>query len=718
MPLIRKAKGKLMKTTKTIAALALAFALAFVLAACGGSAGSSASSSTSGESASASSAATGELAGKPWVTSIIQGNLPAETPDAKDDLYTHYDYEYLAAHQEQPSSTMQEYAAELQTVNLAVIKDKSKSGHDLDQLRILFEQASDTEALQKTGLSDLQPYLDRIDAVTSIEEMNALLSADDFPFSPFVLTYFTLKDTRDVNIVSVSANLALVDTMAVGGAYYQDTDDPQAQESMETAIMNMASMSLVDLMSAGMTQDEVKEAFATALAFEKAHGKYCDYNGKYSQMDFGAKAEAARKGYFTLDELCAACPNFPMKATLEKLGKGGSPTYASTPEWLEAFNGVWTDDNIEAIKLVAKMKVLAETRPYRDPTVLNQMLEGAGQPAKDAEAFAYEACNQQDTFAIVLARTYIDTALGPDAKTRLTALAQELVDTYKGLVDNTAWMGEESQKRVIEKLDHMTLNVLEPVGGYYDFSGVELTPTDKGGTLLGNYLKLRQYRLDQESKMVGQPAVAACPWFFVRPTEMNAFYDPTSNSINIYPGFVTSLMYSADMSDSDLLAGIGFTIGHEISHGFDYQGAQFDAYGSPNPVFADADADAFVLKCSTLASYYKTIEIAPGTMANGENVVTEAAADLNGMQAILELAAKDAGTDYDKLFGRVSYVWAEVTPEATLPNLLLDTHPLNTLRVNVNAQMFDPIYKALGVSEGDGMYLAPDQRINIWGANA
>ncbi len=709
-----------MKRIKELTAMALAFAVAAVLVACGGNAGGSASSSGSGESASAiaSSAATAELYGSPWTTSIVQGNLPAEQPEAKDDLYTHYAYDYLAAHQTQPMSAMQEYAAELQAVNLSVIGDSSKTSHDLDQLRIFFEQASDTEAIQKAGLGELQPYLDRIDAVKSIDEMNALLTADDFPFSPFVLTNITLADTRDVNIVAVSANLALVDTVSVGGTYYQDTNDPQMQQTMEAAVQNMATMPLVDLMSAGMSQAEVQEAFATVLAFEKVHGKYVDYNGKYSMQDFGAAAEAVRDSYFTLDELCAACPNFPMKATLDKLGKGGSPKYASTREWLEAFNGVWTDDNIEAIKLVAKMKVLAETRPYRDPSVLNQTLEAYGQPTKTAEAFAYEACNQQDTFAIVLAQTYVDTALGPDAKTRLTGLAQELVATYKGLVDNTAWMGEESQQRVIEKLDHMTLNVLEPVGGYYDFSGVELTPTDQGGTLLGNYLKLRQYRLDQESKMVGQPAVAACPWFFVRPTEMNAFYDPTSNSVNIYPGFVTSLVYSADMSDQDLLAGAGFTIGHEISHGFDYQGAQFDAYGTPNPVFADADVDAFVLKCSTLALYYSKIEVAPGTNVSGETVVTEAAADLNGMQAILELAKKDANVDYGKFFARISNVWAQVVLEATLPNLVLDTHPLNNLRVNVNAQMFDPIYDALGVAEGDAMYLAPNERINIWGPNA
>ena len=729
-----------MKSYKKITALIFALVMALALVSCGGNTGSSANSSGNGSSASASessasasaseavsessastsasSAATGELAGKPWVTSIIQGNLPAEAPSIKDDLYTHANYEYLAAHQTQPSLAMKDYAAELQTTNLAAIKDTSKSSHDLDQLRIFFNQAADTETLQKTGLADVQPFLDRIDAVTSIEDMNALLKADDFPFSPFVLSYITLIDTRGVNVVNVSANLALVNSISVGGSYYQDSDDPQTQQTMLAAIQNAASMSLFDLMSTGITQEELKAKFPTLLDFEKAHGKYVDSQGHWSQQDFGAMAEAARNSYFTLDELCAACPNFPMKETLEKMGKASSPTYVSTREWLEAFNGVWTNDNIEAIKLIAKMQVLAETRPYRDPSALNKTLEASGVPVADAETFAYEACNQQSTFAIFLAGNYVKEALGPNAQERLTKLSQNLVDTYKSLVDNTPWIGEESQKHIIEKLDNITLNVLEPKGGYYDFSGIELTPADKGGTLIGNYLKLKQYRLDQESKMVGKSAVPACPWFMIRATEMNAFYDPTSNSINIYPGYVTSLTYTEDMSDLDLLAGAGFTIGHEISHGFDYLGAQVDAYGTPNPVFTDADVDSFVLKCSTLARYYNGIEIAPGTMANGQNVVTEAAADLCGMQAILELAKKDANADYEEFFSKVASAWAQVTPEITLPNLLLDTHPLNNLRINVNAQMFDPIYDKLGVVEGDAMYLAPKERINIWGPNA
>ena len=656
---------------KKAAATFLALAMTVVLVACGGGAGGT--PPTDGSNAEQAAAASGELAGKPWVTSIMQGNLPAEKPEAKDDLYTHYAYDYLAAHQEQPGSRVDEYTAELQSTNLASIKDTSKSNHGLDQLRIFFNQAADTETLQKTGLSEVQPYLDRIDKVASIEEMNDLLVADDFPFSPFIIANLTMSDTRDVNIVVVNPNLVLSDPILVGGMLYQDSDDPQTQESLDRSLLMSGGDALLDLLAQGMESEEVLEVFNGISSFEKAYAKHLDYSGRYSQMDFGAAADAVSASYVTLDELCAACPNFPMQQLLDKLGKGTSPRYSAAVGWVEAFNGVWTDENLDVIKQMARLKVLNETRPYRDPTALNQYIEMEGNPVPDAETFAYKSCDSLDTFAVILANNFVNESLGANAKGRLTQLSQDIVNTYKELVANTAWVGDESRTRIVEKLDHMTLNVLEPAGGYYDYSGLELTPTDQGGTLMGNYLKLKQYRLDQESKF---------------------------------------------MSDEDLLAGIGYTIAHEISHGFDYAGAQFDAYGTPNPVFADADVDAFVLKASTLASYYKGIEVAPDTMVNGENVVTEAAADLCGMHAVLEIASKSDTVDYDKFFSTISNGWAQVIPQQTMATQLLDTHPLNNLRINVNAQMFDPIYEKLGVTEGDGMYLDPEQRINIWGPNA
>ena len=87
-------------------------------------------------------------------------------------------------------------------------------------------------------------------------------------------------------------------------------------------------------------------------------------------MEFGATAELAKASYVSLDEPCAACPNFPMQQVLNKLGKGTSPRYTASAGWVEAFNGVWTNENLDVIKRMARLKVLNETRPYRDPTAI------------------------------------------------------------------------------------------------------------------------------------------------------------------------------------------------------------------------------------------------------------------------------------------------------------------------------------------------------------
>ena len=735
-----------MEHYKRLTSLALALVLAFVLTACGGGTGDAANASSAGETtAESTDAGTGEgttetatddegagasegeaseeqpagLVGKPWVTSMLQGNLPVEEPEAKDDLYAHYAYDYLVAHQNESTnpnvSAMADHAGELKDTVVAAIKDESKAGHDLEQLRIFYNQAADTDALEATGLSEVQPYIDRIDAVTSLEELNALVAADDFPFSPFITAVVKTNDTRATNIVGVYPNFLFSNALLVGGTNYAETDDPTAQQASNVQLAGMGLYVSADLEASGMDSDSALEASKQLMEFEKSHGKYLEGTTTYVKADFGAMAEDARANALTLDELCDLSPNYPIKETLAKLGKDGAKQYTVSRKWLKAFNDVWTAEHLEDLKLMAKAKVLDETRPYRAQSKKGGDIE---LPQVSADAFAYTACNSLNTFAQVLAKTYVDEGIPAQAKERLTELSQQIIDTYKDLVDDTAWMGEKSKQRVEEKLEHVAINVLEPEGGYFDYSGLELVPSDKGGTLLSNYLICKQYRYDCEAKLVGQPAIKSSTWFMIEPTTMNAFYESENNSINIVPGYVTSLLYADDMSEEDLLGGIGFTVAHEISHGFDYQGAQSDAYGRPEPVYDEADVDAFVAKTSALAQYYSGIELHPEVVLDGQALVAEAAADLSGMQAMLEIARASDDFDYQRFFDNMCKTWAQVIPRAVFSVFAADTHPLANLRVNVNSQMFDPLYDTFGVVEGDGMYLAPDKRIVMWGPNA
>ena len=120
------------------------------------------------------------------------------------------------------------------------------------------------------------------------------------------------------------------------------------------------------------------------------------------------------------------------------------------------------------------------------------------------------------------------------------------------------------------------MGILEPDGGYYDFSGLKLTPSSEGGTLFSNYLALKACINKQENSLIGKPAKANLAWKACNPLMANCFYDPFSNSVNVLPGFMFSYNCPKDATESQMQGGLGTVIAHEISHAFDYAGSQCD----------------------------------------------------------------------------------------------------------------------------------------------
>ena len=144
-----------------------------------------------------------ELFGSPWVNSMIIGNLPEAAPDLKDDFYTAVNYDALAANQSGLYMPVASGAAEVETAIRALLQDDSLTGDEIAQLKIFWEQAADMDTLRSAGYAPVIPYVDRINAATSLEELNAVLTAEDFPFSSYV--------TMPVAPLALEAGYELVD---------------------------------------------------------------------------------------------------------------------------------------------------------------------------------------------------------------------------------------------------------------------------------------------------------------------------------------------------------------------------------------------------------------------------------------------------------------------------------------------------------------------------
>ena len=659
--------------------------------------------------------------GSPWVDSLLAENMPAQPPEAKDDLYLHCNYADIALHA--GTYYVQVYADQAAVPDYArsVIADETHAApggeytdRELEQLRIFYRQAQDTDALAAAGLSGLEPWLDRIRAAQTVEELNRVLVSEDFPFSPWLSFVVSAYDISDVNNIFIYPDFLFVDDLN-GAEYLQEDEDPILQQASLSVINQTTPYLLVDLLWLGVPEDQALDTLQTMFEVEEVYGQNAAYNERYLAQPFGAFS--ASYVNYSLDELAALCPRYPIRETIEKFGKDASP-YFTVQEagWLKTFNSVWNDDNLEALKIMTMVKLLRECEPFLDPSVYAPARQLLGEPEPDPADSALSICDRADTFALLLGKLYVADHYSEAEVSRLTELTDGLIAAFRKLAAETDWLGDASREAVLRKLDSMRLNVLCPDGGYPDFSGIELTATEDGGTLLGNYLKLKAWHNERQNARLGRDALAVSLWDTFSPSSPGCYYEPDTNSVNIMPGFPASQGYDAGTSQETLLGVYGWVVGHEISHGFDFGGAQFDANGTDSGIFDAEDLEEYLAIVDALAAYYDTIEVLPGTFAVGDRVKTEAAADLIGMQLALAVAKEIPDFDYEAFFESAARYWFMTVPgEETIELFLSDEHPLHYLRVNVNAQMYPELYETYGVQEGDGMYLPESARIRFWG---
>ncbi len=664
--------------------------------------------------------------GEPWISCIVAGNIPKEVPRAQDDLFLHYNHDELLEHQGENYSKMLGDVNSIISGILSSVMDgsieKGKDGtytdEEIKQLKIFCEQASDLDALKDAGIKELKPYLDMIENARTLDDLNNVLVSDEFPFCPYFDFITMAYDMSGNNNVGVDYNY-LFSTVLEGSTSYQDSDDMMTDAMHQATISMYAFYVAKDMEWLGMSNEEATEKVKELVLLEKSFAKYAINAGKYQNMEYGAYSRAISNP--TLEELSALCPNYPIKETIEKFGKDKSPFFTvSDKEWIEHFNEVWTEDNLELLKLFTQVKVLRECEKYLDPSIFDSIRERSGEKPLDGLGNAVTVCNQPETFAQLISNIYVEQNYLAEDHDRLQKLAVDILEAYRNLINETSWLDDESRKNALLKLDKMRINILYPDGGFTDFSDLELVSTEDGGSLFGNYLRIKKYLNDKDNALIGEPALSRSAWDALGPMTQNCFYDDSSNSINILPGFLALDIYQTGISDEDLLGGIGWVMGHEISHGFDFGGSQYDAYGTGNSILTDDDVRDFVEKADLLVAYYDKFEPFPEFRVDGNNVKIEAIADLCGLQLMLELAERRENFDYKEFFEMTEEIWCMVVESSFYLQYMMavDTHPLNNLRGNVNQQMFDEFYDTYDVKEGDGMYLPEEERIQFWGEGA
>lgn len=317
-------------------------------------------------------------------------------------------------------------------------------------------------------------------------------------------------------------------------------------------------------------------------------------------------------------------------------------------------------------------------------------------------------------------RLYVERHFDESAKASMDVLVGNLVEAYRQSILALQWMGEETKQRALEKLEKFTPKVGYPVK-WRDYSMLEVDAADP----LGNSRRVAVMEFDRELGKVGKP-IDRDEWFMT-PQTVNAYYNPGFNEIVFPAAILQPPFFDAAWDDAANYGAIGAVIGHEIGHGFDDQGSQYDGDGRLTNWWTDEDRQAFETLTKALIDQYNALspEGADGATVNGELTIGENIGDLSGLEIAWKAYLISLGgaqppvveglTGAERFFLAWAQAWQQKSrPEETVRLLTIDPHSPNEFRCNQIVANLTPFHEAYETKPGDGLWLDPEKRVNIW----
>lgn len=316
-----------------------------------------------------------------------------------------------------------------------------------------------------------------------------------------------------------------------------------------------------------------------------------------------------------------------------------------------------------------------------------------------------------------IGRLYVEKYFSAAAKERMQQLVKNLQRALGMRIENLAWMSDETKAQALEKLNTFKAKIGYP-DKWRDYSDLNISTE---ASLWENVVRVSEFEDAFWLNKIGQKQDPTI--WYMNAHEVNAYYDPSTNEVCFPAGILQYPFFDMAADDAFNYAAIGSVIGHEMTHGFDDSGRQFDKNGNLRDWWTETDAEAFTKRANVMKDFFNKIEIAPGVNANGEFTLGENLADYGGV-TVSYTAYKNFATPSDTINGLTSEqrffiayagVWAQNIRDAEAIRLTkMDEHSLGEWRVNGILPHIDAWYDAFNITPTDKMYLAPEKRVKIW----
>jgi putative endopeptidase len=425
----------------------------------------------------------------------------------------------------------------------------------------------------------------------------------------------------------------------------------------------------------------------------------------------------------TLAELASDAPGFDWDVFFDAAGLG-APTRVIVGEKsaLPKIAQIFQATPMETLKAWEAFRVADEAAPYLSKSFVDPRFEFR---AKDLAGQQEQRPRWKRAVATVdggmgeaIGRAYVAAYFPPESKAKMEALVANIRAALASRIQHVAWMSDATKAKAIEKLSKLTVKIGYPAK-WRDYSSLSISPDD----LVGDVERANTFEWRRQVKRLHGP-VDRTEWGLT-PQTVNAYYNSTSNEI-VFPAAILQPPFfnpNADMAVN--YGGIGAVIGHEMTHGFDDQGRQFDGDGRLADWWQADDKAKFVAQTKVLGAQFSAMEPLPGVHIKGDQTMGENIADLGGLLLALDayhasLNGKpapviDGLTGDQRVFLGFAQIWRSAErPDALKQQIVSDVHSPDPDRVDGVVRNIDAWYAAWGVKPGDPLYVAPTDRVRIW----
>ena len=599
---------------------------------------------------------------------------------------------------------------QLKDLVLGLAKKKNEAGLVEQKVGDLYKIGMDTVTLNMQKAAPIQNELKAIASLSRKDLSVKLAEMSLDGLNPF----FGLFGSADPDNSDMTIAYLWQTGLGIGDRdYYLEADQQNIRDEYVKLMANMFKLSGYSTIAKTGPEREIAQR---VLALESMMAHY--FMDKTTMRD---PYKTVNK--MSVKEAQKLMPSIDLGAYLKALNLSIDVVNVGQPDYFAGLSNILATTDMEVIRAYLAWNVINAAASYLSDDFIDADFDFYGKVLSGKQENKprwKRVINTVDgCLGEALGQMYVKTYFPAEAKTRMEQLVKNLQWALGERIKGSSWMTDATKKAALEKLAAFTVKVGYP-DKWRDYSNLIIS----NDSYYANIVRARRFESEYQLSKIGKP-VDKTEWLMT-PQTVNAYYEPNTNEICFPAGILQPPFFDMNADDAANYGAIGVVIGHEMTHGFDDQGRNYDLHGNLADWWTAEDAAAFTERAQVLVDHFNAIEVAPGVNANGSFTLGENIADNGGLNVSFTAFQKaqkegtikgdmDGFTPEQRFFLAYAGVWAaNIRPEEILRRTKEDPHSLGKWRVNGTLPHIDAFYKAFNIKAGDPMYLAPEKRAKIW----